>query len=87
MDTFVLGHGQTFLWPIGPHTYHHPGTGESMNAVYEHRLPRWLVNSQGKIACSLCESPGTSFIVRGKETVPGSGVSQDEKNSCMMKIG
>lgn len=27
------------------------------------------------------------FFHRGKETVPGSGVSQDEKNSCMMKIG
>ncbi|EGI68748.1 hypothetical protein G5I_02527 [Acromyrmex echinatior] len=60
-----------------------PAVG-SVGAVYERRLPR-LVNSQGKIARPLRESPGTSFAKR--EPAPGSGVLQDEKNSCMMKIG
>ncbi|KYM99899.1 hypothetical protein ALC62_09520 [Cyphomyrmex costatus] len=86
VHTNVLSHSSTMQGrdtiPGTPHVS--PAEVGSAGAVYERRLPR-LVNSQGKIARSLRESPGTSFANR--ETAPGSGVSQDEKNSCMMKIG
>ncbi|KYN20563.1 hypothetical protein ALC57_07052, partial [Trachymyrmex cornetzi] len=86
VHTNVLSHSSTMQGrdtiPGTPHVS--PPAVGSVGAVYERRLPR-LVNSQGKIARPLRESPGTSFAKR--ETAPGSGVSQDEKNSCMMKIG
>ncbi|KYN36719.1 hypothetical protein ALC56_08510 [Trachymyrmex septentrionalis] len=63
--TNVLSHSSTMQGrdtiPRTPHVS--PPAVGSVGAVYERRLPR-LVNSQGKIARPLRESPGTSFAKR-----------------------